>query len=54
MDLPAGGIFPGLPAVAWYRWRASAEVETLGAAVAARLGCADAATAPACLRALPA
>ena len=35
MDLPAGGIFPGLPAVAWYGWRASAEVEALGAAVAA-------------------
>ena len=53
MDLPAGGIFPGLPAVAWYGWRASAEVEGLGAAVAAQLGCADAATALACLRGLP-
>jgi para-nitrobenzyl esterase len=54
MDLPAGGMFPGLPAVAWYGWRPSAEVEALGAAVAARLGCADAATALACLRARPA
>jgi para-nitrobenzyl esterase len=53
MDLPAGGIFPGLPAVAWYGWRAAAEVEGLGAAVAAQLGCADAATALACLRGLP-
>jgi para-nitrobenzyl esterase len=53
MDLPAGGIFPGLPAVAWYGWRASAEVEALGAAVAAPLGCADAATALACLRGVP-
>ena len=53
MDLPAGGIFPGLPAVAWYGWRASAEVEALGAAVAAQLGCADAATAVACLRGVP-
>ena len=53
MDLPAGGIFPGLPAVAWYGWRAAAEVEALGAAVAAQLGCADAATALACLRDLP-
>ena len=53
MDLPAGGIFPGLPAVAWYGWRASAEVEALGAAVAAQLGCADAATALACLRGVP-
>lgn len=53
MDLPAGGIFPGLPAVAWYGWRSSAEVEALGAAVAAQLGCADAATALACLRGVP-
>jgi len=53
MDLPAGGIFPGLPAVAWYGWRASAEVEALGAAVAPQLGCADVATALACLRGAP-
>jgi para-nitrobenzyl esterase len=53
MDLPAGGIFPGLPAVAWYGWRSSAEVEALGAAVAPQLGCADAATALACLRGVP-
>jgi para-nitrobenzyl esterase len=53
MDLPAGGIFPGLPAVAWYGWRAAAEVEALGAAVAPQLGCADAATAVACLRGVP-
>jgi para-nitrobenzyl esterase len=53
MDLPAGGIFPGLPAVAWYGWRASAEVEALGAAVAPQLGCADPATALDCLRGVP-
>jgi Carboxylesterase family len=53
MDLPAGGIFPGPPAVAWYGWRASAEVKALGAAVAAQLRCTDAATALACLRDLP-
>jgi para-nitrobenzyl esterase len=53
MDLPAGGIFPGLPAVAWYGWRAAAEVEALGAAVAAQLECSDAATALACLRGVP-
>jgi para-nitrobenzyl esterase len=53
MDLPAGGIFPGLPAVAWYGWRSTAEVEALGAAVAPQLGCADAATALACLRGVP-
>ena len=50
MDLPAGGAFPGLPALPWYGWRASAEVEALGAAVAAQLGCADPTTAPGCLR----
>jgi hypothetical protein len=34
MDLPVGAMFPGLPAVPWYGWRSTAEVETLGAAVA--------------------
>jgi para-nitrobenzyl esterase len=53
MDLPAGGLFPGLPAMPWFGWRPSAEVEALGAAVAPQLGCADAATAPACLRRVP-
>jgi hypothetical protein len=42
MDLPAGAMFPGLPAVPWYGWRSTAEVETLGAAVASRLGLAEA------------
>jgi para-nitrobenzyl esterase len=53
MDLPAGGMFPGLPAVAWYGWRASSEVEALGAAVAPALGCADPGTAMRCLRNAP-
>jgi para-nitrobenzyl esterase len=53
MDLQAGAMFPGLPAVPWYGWRASAEVEALGAAVAPQLGCADPATALACLRGVP-
>jgi para-nitrobenzyl esterase len=53
MDLPAGGIFPGLPALPWYGWRSSAEVEALGAAVAPQLGCVDPGTALACLRGMP-
>ena len=53
MDLPAGGMFPGLPAVPWYGWRAAEEVESLGAAVAPQLGCADPATATGCLRGVP-
>jgi para-nitrobenzyl esterase len=52
MDMPAGSMFPGLPAVPWYGWRASSEVEALGAAVAPQLGCADPAAALRCLRAL--
>ena len=53
MDLPAEAMFPGLPAVPWYGWRPTAEVEALGASVASRLGCTDPATALACLRRLP-
>jgi len=53
MDLPAGGMFPGLPALSWYGWRSTAEVEALGAAVASQLGCADPATVLACLRRVP-
>ena len=53
MDMPAGSIFPGLPALPWYGWRPTAEVEALGAAVASRLGCTDPATAPMCLRGKP-
>ena len=54
MDLPAGGIFPGLPALPWYGWRASSEVEALGAAMAPQLGCSAPAATLACLRDLPA
>jgi para-nitrobenzyl esterase len=53
MDLPAGAMFPGLPAVPWYGWRSTVEVEALGAAVASQLGCAEPATALDCLRRLP-
>jgi para-nitrobenzyl esterase len=53
MDLPAGAMFPGLPAIEWFGWTPAAEVETLGASVAPRLGCADPATALGCLRRVP-
>ena len=53
MDLPAEAMFPGVPAVPWYGWRATGEVEALGASVASQLGCADPATALDCLRGLP-
>jgi para-nitrobenzyl esterase len=53
MDLPAGALFPGLPAVEWMGWTSTAEVEALGAALAPRLGCADPATALGCLRRVP-
>jgi para-nitrobenzyl esterase len=52
-DVPAGAMFPGLPALPWYGWRESAEVEGLGAAVAQQLGCGDAASALECLRRVP-
>jgi para-nitrobenzyl esterase len=53
MDLPAGALFPGLPAVEWFGWTSAAEVEALGASVAPQLGCADPATALVCLRRVP-
>lgn len=53
MDMPAGSMFPGLPAIPWYGWRASSEVEALGAAMAPQLGCPDPAAALTCLRAVP-
>ncbi|MBP2340614.1 para-nitrobenzyl esterase [Saccharothrix coeruleofusca] len=49
VDLPAGAWFPNLPALPWLAWRPPAEIEALGAAVAAELNCADVA----CLRAQP-
>jgi para-nitrobenzyl esterase len=53
MDMPAGAVFPGVPAVEWFGWTSAAEVEALGASVASELGCADPATALACLRRVP-
>jgi para-nitrobenzyl esterase len=52
-DVPAGAMFPGLPALPWYGWRPTAEVEESGAAVAEQLACADPASAVECLRRLP-
>jgi para-nitrobenzyl esterase len=53
MDLPAGALYPGVPAVEWFGWQSSAEVEANGAAVAVQLGCTDPATALECLRQIP-
>jgi para-nitrobenzyl esterase len=53
MDLPAGALYPGVPAVEWFGWQSSAEVEAAGMAVAAQLGCADRTTALECLRRVP-
>ncbi|NUT45843.1 MAG: carboxylesterase family protein, partial [Saccharothrix sp.] len=50
VDLPAEAWYPGLGALPWLAWRDTAEIEAIGSAVAAELGCADLA----CLRALPA
>ncbi|MFF0307506.1 carboxylesterase/lipase family protein [Streptosporangium sp. NPDC004379] len=49
MDMPAGSMFPGLPAAPSFAWRGTAEVEALGRVYAEKLGCRDLA----CLRALP-
>jgi para-nitrobenzyl esterase len=53
MDLPAGALYPGVPAVEWFGWQSSAEAEATGAAMAAQLGCPDPATALECLRRVP-
>ncbi|GIH92651.1 carboxylesterase/lipase family protein [Planobispora siamensis] len=49
MDMPAGGMVPGLPAQPHFAWRGVEETERLGAYYAGLLGCGDLA----CLRALP-
>jgi para-nitrobenzyl esterase len=41
MDLPAGALYPGVPAVEWFGWQSAAEVEAAGAGMAAQLGCTD-------------
>jgi para-nitrobenzyl esterase len=52
LDYPSGTLMPGVPALP-SMWLAPAEMEALGSAVAAQLGCTDPATALACLRRLP-
>ncbi len=52
-DVPAGAMFPGVPALPWYGWRASAEVEGLGTMVAQQVGCNDPTSALECLRRVP-
>lgn len=50
VDLPAEAWYPGLDALPWLGWRDRREVEALGQAIAAELGCADLT----CLRSLTA
>jgi para-nitrobenzyl esterase len=49
MDMPAGVVYPGIPALPWYGWTTTAAAETQGAALAEQLGCQDLAG----LRAIP-
>ncbi|MGH8902575.1 MAG: carboxylesterase/lipase family protein [Egibacteraceae bacterium] len=51
IDWPNNAILPGVPAGS--PWTARSEVEASGSSVAASLGCADPATAAACLRRVP-
>ncbi len=53
ISYPAGAL-PGLTEAVPSIWRSPSELEALGSAVAAGLGCADPATVLECLRALPA
>jgi para-nitrobenzyl esterase len=52
MDMPAGSLLPGLPAIEWYGWTSAEEVEAMGLMVEPALGCADPTTALDCLRSL--
>ncbi|MGW4472652.1 carboxylesterase/lipase family protein [Nonomuraea sp. NPDC004354] len=49
MDMPAGSLVPGMPALPTFAWRSAGDAEAVGKEYAARLGCQDLA----CLRALP-
>ena len=49
MDMPAGVVYPGIPALPWYGWTTTKDTQTQGVALAQQLGCQDLA----CLRKLP-
>ena len=49
MDMPAGVVYPGIPALPWYGWTTTSAAEAQGAALAEQLGCKDLAS----LRAIP-
>ncbi|MEV5966726.1 carboxylesterase family protein [Kribbella sp. NPDC051952] len=49
MDMPAGVVYPGIPALPWYGWTTTEGARTQGVALAQQLGCEDLA----CLRKLP-
>ena len=53
MDMPAGVVYPGIPALPWYGWTTTKDAQTQGQVVANQLGCKDPATALACLRKVP-
>ncbi|SDM35297.1 carboxylesterase/lipase family protein [Allokutzneria albata] len=53
MDLPAGAMMTGVPAVEWFGWRALQDAETESVRLARELGCADSARVLDCLRSLP-
>ncbi|WP_328328053.1 carboxylesterase family protein [Kribbella sp. NBC_00382] len=49
MDLPAGALYPGIPALPWLGWTTTAGSASQGQALAKQLGCEDLA----CLRKVP-
>lgn len=49
MDMPAGSVVPGVPALPTFAWRSAADTLAVGQLYGKQLGCADLA----CLRALP-
>ena len=53
MDMPAGVVYPGIPALPWYGWTTTKDAQTQGEVLAKQLGCTDPATALDCLRKVP-
>ena len=52
IDLPAGTMYPGVPALPSMGWISSSEAEGMGVSVANSLGCSDPKSALECLRGL--
>ena len=49
MDMPAGAVYEGIPALPWYGWTTTKDAQAQGVALAQQLGCKDLA----CLRKVP-